>query len=222
VGAKLVIWGAGGHAAVVADIVRLQGTYELAGFLNDINKETHGRPYCGGLILGGREALPELASAGVRHFIIGIGDNQARVDLAAIARATGFSIATAIHPRAIIAPDVAIAEGTVIAAGAVVNPGVSVGEQVIVNTSASIDHSCLIEEGVHVGPGARLAGHVTVRRCARIGIGATIIDRIEIGAGAIIGAGAVVVKDVPPGVVAMGVPARVTRKTIASENQSDT
>jgi UDP-2-acetamido-3-amino-2,3-dideoxy-glucuronate N-acetyltransferase len=45
-----------------------------------------------------------------------------------------------------------------------------------------------------------------------IGSGAIIMGGIEIGAGALIGAGAVVTRDVAPGAVVAGVPARVMRR----------
>lgn len=44
---------------------------------------------------------------------------------------------------------------------------------------------------------------------ASIGSGATIMGGVTIGAGALIAAGAVVTKDVPPGMMAVGVPAQV-------------
>ena len=48
----------------------------------------------------------------------------------------------------------------------------------------------------------------TIRRGARVGGGVVLCPGIEIGEEAFVGAGAVVTKDVPPRMVAMGVPAR--------------
>ena len=62
----------------------------------------------------------------------------------------------------------------------------------------------------------RLAGEedwellpVRVRDRAAIGSGAILMGGVTVGAGALVGAGAVVTRDVPPGGVVAGVPARV-------------
>src|SRR5258705_5988925 len=111
---KLVIWGAGGHALVVADIVRCQGGYTIAGFLDDANPNRHGQPFCGATILGGRDQLDTLRTQGITHAIISIGDCSARLALAKIIEDKGIALATAIHPRATIAGDAIIGDGTVI------------------------------------------------------------------------------------------------------------
>jgi acetyltransferase EpsM len=83
---------------------------------------------------------------------------------------------------------------------------------VIVSTGATVDHESVVEDGAHLSPGVRLAGRVHVGRGAWLGLGAAVIDEIRIGARTVVGAGAVVVRDLPPGVVAFGVPARVVRE----------
>ena len=61
----VVIWGASGHARVVADILRLNG-YSISGFLDDVNQEKHGTAFCDSQILGGHEKLAELRQKGVK------------------------------------------------------------------------------------------------------------------------------------------------------------
>ena len=208
---SLVIWGASGHAMVVADIVRLCGEYEIVGFLDDVNLDRHGTEFCGAILLGGQEQLDKLLQRGIKKIIFGFGNGEGRLRLSRLAREKGFDLVTAIHPRAIIANDAIIGSGSVIVAGAVINPGVKLGENVIVNTCASVDHECAVEEGAHICPGVHLGARVSVGRASWIGIGTTVKDRVTIGAGTLIGAGSVVVDDIQENVVAYGVPARVVR-----------
>ncbi len=55
-----------------------------------------------------------------------------------------------------------------------------------------------------------------VRRGASIGSNATILCGVEIGEGATVGAGSVVTKDVPPGAIVAGNPARILRRATAA------
>jgi serine acetyltransferase len=83
---------------------------------------------------------------------------------------------------------------------------------VIVNTQATIDHDCVIGDGVHVCPGSILCGSVKVGEGAWIGAGATVIEQKQIGPYSVIGAGGVVVADIPKSALAIGVPARVSKR----------
>lgn len=208
---KLVIWGAGSQALIVADIIRLREQYEIVGFLDNINRECAGTEFCGALILGGEEQLDALRRQGVNNLICAVGMARARLQLTVLARAKGFQLVTAIHPRAVIASGVSIGAGTVIMAGAVVNPAARVGENAIINVCASVDHECTIEDAVLIGPGAHLGGGVTVERSATVEIGATIAGGLRIGAESVVGAGSVVLADIPSRVLAYGIPAKVIR-----------
>jgi acetyltransferase EpsM len=212
----LVIWGASGHALVVADTARAQGKFSIAGFVDD-RPERKGVAFAGSKVLGGRDALRELHARGVRHLHVAVGHCATRLKLARFAQSEGFLLATIVHPNAVIAAQTPVGDGTFVAAGVVVNVGARVGENVILNTSCSVDHECDIQDGVHLGPGVRLGGGTQVRRAAWIGIGATVLHQVTIGEGSIVGGGAVVVRDIPAGIVAYGVPATVVRSVRPEE-----
>jgi sugar O-acyltransferase (sialic acid O-acetyltransferase NeuD family) len=207
---RAAIYGAGGHAKVVAEILRLNG-WQVIGFLDAANPKREGEDFYGSKILGGDEVLEELLRSGVTNTIVGFGDNRRRNATGERLVGMGFRLLTALHPNAICAGDASIGEGAVVAAGTVLGPSSRVGKNAIINSHASLDHDCIVADGAHVGPGAIITGFVEIGECAWIGAGAVIADHKRIAADAIVGAGAVVVKDVSEAVVVMGVPARVVR-----------
>jgi len=222
---RVVIWGASGHASVVADIIRAEGQYQVAGLLDDVDPY---RQVAFGRVLGGRDQLPKVRASGVHHLVIGIGDNTVRRELAAYAQELGFELVSVVHPRATLAAGVVLGAGTVVMAGAVINPGTRVGRNVIVNTCASVDHDCVLGDAVHVCPGTHLAGNVAIGNGTFIGIGSVVRDRVRIGAECVVGAGSVVIEDLGDRVLAYGSPARVVqparlnadRTTISGGNQT--
>jgi sugar O-acyltransferase (sialic acid O-acetyltransferase NeuD family) len=127
----------------------------------------------------------------------------------------GYRFAAVIHPSVIAALEVQIEDGVQIMAGAVLQPGSKVGSNAIVNTGAIIDHDCIVGAHTHIAPRAVLSGGVRVGAGAHVGTGACIIQGISIGAESIVGAGAVVIRDVPPGVTAVGVPAKPIERALA-------
>jgi sugar O-acyltransferase (sialic acid O-acetyltransferase NeuD family) len=203
---SVLIYGASGHARVVVDLVELQERYTIAGLLDD-RKELWRQMVAGYPVLGGLETLGE---APWKHckLIIGVGDNSARKQLAQKLSAMGFQFATAIHPSAQIARDVAVGPGTVIMANAAVNPGSTIGSHVIINTGASADHDNTVEDFAHLSVGAHLGGGVRVGCGALLGVGVNVGPGVCIGRWSIVGIGAAVIRDIPDFVTAVGVPAK--------------
>lgn len=211
---KVIGLGAGGHAKVLLEILKVTQTYEVIGLL-DIDSELWNRSILGVPILGDDHLLSELYTQGIRHAFIGlgtVGDSQPRTKLYEKVSQQGFKIIDTIHPSAIISPSVQMGEGLSIMAGTVVNSSVKLGNNVIINTGSIVEHDCIIADHVHVATSAKLAGNVRVGESTHIGIGATVLQGIEIGSNAIVGAGAVVVEDVPDQVIVVGVPARFLRR----------
>src|SRR5260221_3509724 len=144
---KIIIWGAGRHALVVADILQSAGAYEIGGFLDDADPRRHGQPFAGATVLGGREQLPLLRARGVSEVILAFGDGAARMRLGPLVKDQGFSLNIAINTRSLMARGVTIGAGTVIAPGAVLNTRVPVGGNRIIKTAATGAHDWIIYEG---------------------------------------------------------------------------
>jgi len=208
---KTVVWGASGHASVVANILQLQQTFEIAGFIDDVNPERQGKFFCGKKIFGGKEQLPSLRLQNIKHIVLGFGHCSARIKLGEFLLKEGFQLVNVYHPNATIANSIEVGQGTVILAGVVVDPVCQIGDYCIVNNNSTICHNSIIGEGVHICPGVHIGGHVNIGTASWIGIGSCVADRVTIGSGSFVGAGSVVVKDIPDGVLAYGNPARVIR-----------
>ena len=200
----VIIIGTGGHAKVVADIVKLSDD-NLIGFLTSDKNLTS---FLGKPVLGLDTEYKKFNDA---YFIIAIGNSDARKRISR--SMVGVKWYTAIHPQAIISKtDTIIGEGTVISANAVVNSCSKIGKHCIINTNCSVEHDNVIKSFAHISVGTMLGGNVTVGTGTWVGIGATVKNGITICDNCLIGAGAVVVKDIEMPGIYIGNPAKCMNK----------
>lgn len=204
----VLVVGGGGHAKVVIEILASLPLLFRPSAVTDTDPGLLGGAVLGVPVAGDDGAWEQVAQSGVRHAVVAIGDNQLRLKLAARLVVRGFTLITAVHPSAWVSPSAELGPGTVVMPGATINACARVGASVIVNTNSSVDHDCEVGDGCHVAPGAHLGGCVRLGRGVMIGLGASVIPGVTVGSGTTIGSGAVVVRDIPSGVVAVGVPAR--------------
>lgn len=105
-----------------------------------------------------------------------------------------------------------IGPGARIGAFSTVDSGIerptTIGSRTWLMKHVHIGHDAVIGENCELAPGVVVAGHCEIGNGVRIGVNACLRPFIKVGDGARIGAGAVVVKDVPPGEVWVGNPAK--------------
>jgi sugar O-acyltransferase (sialic acid O-acetyltransferase NeuD family) len=158
----MILYGASGHAKVIADILSANGI--ILTELFDDNDQL--KKFSGINVVRPHQTDEEL--------IISIGNNEIRKK---IVEANNFRYRVVVHPTAIVSPSAVIGEGTVVMQGAIIQAGAVIGKHCIINTGATIDHECEIGDYVHISPNSSLCGSVKVGEGTMIGAGTTIIHR---------------------------------------------
>ncbi|WP_159566745.1 acetyltransferase [Budvicia diplopodorum] len=201
---KLIIFGAGGHGKVIADLASLMGYKEINFYDDSYPQRTYLSRWP---ILGTCQSLLDnpLPNA---DYVVAIGHNITRLKIFNSLKLLGVNQPILIHPFTSISQYSSIGEGTVICAGVCISADTSIGNACILNTGCTVDHDCILSDGVHISPGANVAGGVSIGECTWIGIGAAIRQSIEISSHAIVGAGATVIRHVDIGQMVLGTPAK--------------
>jgi len=201
----VLVLGAGSHASVVAEAMRLGTQFEPAYCLDPIGKIDPAPGFAP--LLRGMDELATIRERGVQLAVPAVGDNSLRREVAEAAKEAGCELVAVVHPQAFVAPSAKIAPGAVVLVHAVVGTNTVVKEGAVVNTAASLDHDNVLGEYAFVAPGVHFGGHVTIGEEAMIGIGASVIQGVTIGRNSVVAGGAVVIRDVMPDTLVVGVPA---------------
>jgi len=128
-----------------------------------------------------------------------------------------------VEPGAVIRHGARIGKDAVIMMGAVINIGAVVGERTMIDMNAVLGARAVIGKNCHIGAGAVIAGvleppslkPVIIEDDVLVGANAVVLEGVHVGRKSVVAAGAVVIKNVPPGTVVAGVPARVIKKVTA-------
>src|SRR5207248_4467578 len=102
---SIFIYGAGGHAKVVADLARLCKV-DIAGFIDDKNTNREGQQFCGSKIYNDVERARDKSSDPDLGVIVAVGDCTARGRMAAKLVKHNFKLLTLIHLVATVAQSV--------------------------------------------------------------------------------------------------------------------
>ena len=192
---EVCLYGAGGHAKVILDILKSNGITVSEIFDDNPDIES---------FMG----IP-VSHTGIRSpLIISIGDNRIRKTIAEKINTDRFR-SFFCDRSAIISDYASIEKGTVVMQGVIIQSSVKIGKRCIINTGASVDHDCLIHDYVHIAPGSTLCGNVMVEEGSFIGAGTVVIPNVSIEKWSVIGAGSVVTRDIPDHVIAYGSPCKI-------------
>ena len=211
----LYIVGAGGFARETAQLLAtcapaLGRSLRLLGFLDD-DPELAGLTVDGVSVLGPSTAVYDAPHTSVVLCVGSPRNPLARMRLAERLDLPPQRYATLVHPSVSVSVDSVLGPGTVLLAQTVLTAGVRVGAHVAMMPRVVLTHDDVVQDFATLASGVVLGGGVQVGRGAYIGAGAMVREQVTIGAGSIVGMGSVVLRDVPPGEVWAGNPARRLR-----------
>ena len=202
--------GAGGHAAVLAEILLEQNKQLIAVVSPGLIKENS--PLFGLAQIESDEDLLAAYNPQNVELVNGVGSipgNSVRSKLYTFFSDKGFDFTRVISNKAILSDFLTLEEGVQVMAGSIIQANVVVGKNSVINTGAIVDHDCIIGTNNHIAPGVTLSGGVITGADVHVGTGANVIQSIRIGRDVVIGAGTTVARDVPTGQVLIPARSRV-------------
>ncbi|OGW83079.1 MAG: sugar acetyltransferase [Omnitrophica bacterium RIFCSPHIGHO2_02_FULL_51_18] len=188
----VIVLGAGGHARVLIDALRLRSVKILG--VADPAADKASLKKMGLKVVGGDDGVLKYPPSKIQ-LVNGVGSVRVSGKRAAIFsrfKKKGYVFATVVHPTAIVASGVELGEGAQIMAGVILQTGVKIGKNTIVNTRVSVDHDCVIGAHAHLAPGVVLSGDVRVGDGSHLGTGAVVTQGADIGAGTFVRANSLV------------------------------
>lgn len=208
----IVIWGIGGHAREVAQLVadieaRQPGTWALQGFVVDAQATTCNPSPLPGPMLGGMDwwlAHPHVWG------VVAVGNPAIRRQITQRVQLANpqLRFATLVHPLAWVTSSAQVGQGSVVFAQSFISAQVQVGQHASINLACTLSHDTVLGDCVSLGPGVHLCGGVHIGHDCELGAGVNVIPNVQIESGVTVGAGAVVTRPLPEGVTAVGVPAK--------------
>lgn len=197
---RVIIYGGGGLSKMIIEAVRVLGTYQIEGIVDDSMKK--GTDVIGSPVLGGADILPQLYASGIHmavNSVGGIGDFQVRLNVFHTLAKAGFICPAIVHPTAHVDPSARLAPGVLVLAQSYVSGNARVGMGTLINNSVVVSHDNVIGVCVNLSPGVMLAGDVVIDDCAQLGMNVNVNIGVHIGKYARIANGATIKGDVPQG-----------------------
>lgn len=118
----------------------------------------------------------------------------------------------------VVGDNVKVGDNTRIGSFCDIGKDVEIGENCIIQTHVTLSNGCTLGNGVFVGPNSSVLNDkfpnsncltpAIVKDNVVIGGCATVLPNVTVGESSVVAGGSVVTKDVPPGSVVRGVPAR--------------
>lgn len=197
----LAIYCAGGAGKEILEFARSISRWDEIVFVDDVIDATE----CNGAAVC--KFVDFTRPADNVEFIIANGEPANKKMLYEKVKAAGYHFTSLISPYAALLPGVQIGEGCIIYDCGISN-GTVVGNNIEICSRAIIGHNSILGDHGIISANCFLGGWTQIGESVYMGPGSMTKDRIKVGDNAIISLGAVLLRNVRPGAIMVGNPAR--------------
>ena len=195
---KVIIIGAGGHAAELVDYIDYINNssenlkFEVFGLIDDI-KDNYNHYEYNHAYLG---TIDDHVIDKNINYLMAIVDSSTRKMIVEKFKSKGAQFTELIHPTALISDSAIIGEGVVISHNVSIGPKVVIGAFNVLNSRSTIGHDSIIGDYNFISPQVAIGGFVKIADENLLGTNSCIIPNIKIGNNNKIAAGMVLDKPI--------------------------
>lgn len=206
---KLIIYGVGETAEIVADYFQLDSAYEVCSFVVDkeyySSTEVNGIPVC-----TFEEVEDKFPPSEYEAFVATSFTklNRVRTTMFEKIKQKGYTCASYISSKAFFWHNAQIGENSFIFENNVIQYKVKIGNNVILWSGNHIGHQTVIEDNCFISSHVVISGFCTIGKNSFLGVNTAFNDGVNFGYDGVTGASTVIVKDTAPGKVYVGSPAK--------------
>ncbi len=213
---KVIIIGGEGNGGVIASCIednrRRFGDleWEVAGFVNDYEKEVCGYP-----VLGGTGDVQKLLENPEYYFMWGIHMIGRNILTEKVFRKVNIPqerFATIIHKTAFIAESAVLEPGVFVMSNCYVGPQSRIGQCSLMMANSLIGHNTTVGPLCHFSVGSITSSYITIGTCSDVTLGAKVLEKRNIGNFAVAGAASLVTHDIPDYEIHVGTPAKFLKR----------
>lgn len=200
--------GAGRHGRNVLEILRFHSDqHPVAGFIDDTR--TIGEMVLGCPVLGGFDQMADGAFVARHAWFVALGDNAIRQQIGRRLQCAGATVINATHPTADISRYCEIGSGVYVSSFVRIASCSRVEDWALLEAYSLVGCDAFVGDAASLGSTCVLTGGSAIGALSMLGAGTVVSNNVRVGSACVVGANAAVVRDIPDGVRAQGVPARV-------------
>ena len=202
---KIYIYGTGGLSRVVAEIIKANNKFKIAGYIDD----NVGINNYGIQSISSEYFLNKVKKANI---VIALGENIERKKIYKKFDTNNYKFPNVISKYANIAKNTKIGIGNIILSSSAINNSSIIENFCILNSQSLLEHDCIMNSFSQISPSTIICGGCKIKEGAFVGANSTVIQNITIGNWSVIGASSLVLKNIKQKTLNFGSPSKNIKK----------